>query len=60
MIRERYSYSKELALINNYNRYSLNLTDEEHLNEYMDYIKYVSEIKEMVKKDCIENNVKIY
>lgn len=59
MIRERYSYSKELSLINNYNRYSLNLTDEDHLNEYVEYINYVSEIKEIVKKDCIENNIKI-
>lgn len=59
MIRTKYSYSKELALINNYNRYSLNLTDEDHLNEYMEYINYVSQIKEMVKKDCIENNIKI-
>lgn len=57
LIKEKYSYSKELALINNYNKYILDTSNEKYLNEYMDYITYVSKTKEMVKKDCIENNI---
>ena len=56
VIRNKYTLDKEIALINNYNRYKLASTsdrDPEDLNEYKAYLAEVEEIKAMVKADVI-------
>ena len=52
IIRENYSSSDELALINNYHRYTIDETLTKYLNGYMLYLSYVSNIKQLVKQDC--------
>jgi hypothetical protein len=50
-IREYIDESKEFDLINSYNAYLLNGTDEEAKSKYMDYLSTVQEIKSFIKTD---------
>ena len=59
IIRDNYSSSDELALINNYHRYVIDETLTKYLNEYTTYLEYVSNIKQSVKQDCITYSIVI-
>lgn len=56
VVRNKYTADKEIALINNYNRYKLASTadrDANDLNEYKAYLADIDSIKAMVKADII-------
>ena len=53
IIRDTYSSSDELALVNNYHRYTMDETLTKYLNEYTTYLEYVGNIKQLVKQDCV-------
>ena len=57
IVRSNYPSSKEIALINNYNRYLLDNTLSKYHDEYYQYLAYVSNVKHFVKQDCIDNAV---
>ena len=59
IIRSIYSSSKEIALINNYNRYLLDNTLSKYHDEYYQYLAYVANVKQFVKQDCTNNAVLI-
>ena len=59
IIRDNYSSSDELALINNYHRYVIDETLTKYLNEYTTYLEYVGNIKQSVKQDCITYSIVI-
>ena len=59
IVRSNYSSSKEIALINNYNRYLLDNTLSKYHDEYSEYLTYVSNVKQFVKQDCLDNAVLI-
>lgn len=62
VVREKYTADKEIALINNYNRYQLATTANKvtaDKEEYVAYLDEVEAIKAMVKRDCISYNFEI-
>ena len=59
IVRSTYSSSKEIALINNYNRYLLDNTLSKYHDEYYQYLAYVANVKQFVKQDCADNAVLI-
>lgn len=62
VIRDKYTIDKELALINNYNRYQAAADEDkeaEDLAEYEAYLTDRANIKAMVKTDCKANNITI-
>ena len=59
IVRSNYSSSKEIALINNYNRYLLDNTLSKYHDEYSEYLTYISNVKQFVKQDCADNAVLI-
>ncbi len=59
IIRSDYSSSNEIALINNYHRYLINPSLTQYLDEYIQYIEYVSNIKQLVKADCVTHGITI-
>lgn len=59
IIRSDYSSSNEIALINNYHRYLINPSLTQYLDEYTQYIEYVSNIKQLVKADCVTHGITI-
>lgn len=59
IIRSDCSSSNEIALINNYHRYLINPSLTQYLDEYIQYIEYVSNIKQLVKADCVTHGITI-
>ena len=59
IVRDTYSSSDELALINNYHRYTMDESLTKYLNEYMTYLEYVNGIKQLVKQDCTAHLITI-
>lgn len=62
VIREKYTVDKELALINNYNRYMVAADAdkvEKHKEEYLSYLDDTAAIKAAVKVDCLAFNIQI-
>lgn len=56
VIRDRYTSDKEIALINNYNRYQLATSANKVAADKAEYVAYLEEveaIKAMVKPDCV-------
>ena len=52
VIAEKYSPSKEISLINNYNAFVLKLSvDKEDKERYENYLKTVADLKAMIKED---------
>ena len=55
VIREKYSASAELALVNKFNAYQQGLdVDASAVSEYTDYLSFVAEVKRTVRKDLGE------
>lgn len=59
IVRNNYPSSKEIALINNYNRYLLDNSLSKYHDEYSAYLVYVTNVKQFVKQDCSNNAVLI-
>lgn len=62
VVRNKYTADKEIALINNYNRYQLASTANKvkaDKEEYVAYLNDVEEIKAAVKTDCLAFNFEI-
>lgn len=57
VVRDRYTIDNELALVNNYNRFALGVSDNDHKEEYLEYITFVSEVKTKAKIACIANGI---
>jgi hypothetical protein len=60
VLRERYSADEETALINNYNNYQLAVKADKRDKDKNNYVAYLEDrraIKEIVKQDCINNNI---
>lgn len=52
VIRDRYTAEQEMALVNKFNSYINSVsTDSTGVNEYTEYLKYISDAKLMVKRD---------
>lgn len=52
VIRDRYTAEQEMALINKYNSYQNSIiSDTSILDEYKEYLKYIFDVKILVKKD---------
>lgn len=52
VIRDRYTSEQEMALINKYNSYHNSIIyDTSILDEYKEYLKYIFDVKILVKKD---------
>lgn len=52
VIRYNYTAEDELSLINKYNAYQQGIVnDVDIVNEYMNYLSFISSVKEMIKRD---------
>ena len=52
VIRSRWSADAEMALINKYNGYQLGIHRDSSIDgEYKEFLSFVAETKEMVRKD---------
>ncbi|MHC1780069.1 MAG: hypothetical protein AB9922_07505 [Bacteroidales bacterium] len=52
VIAEKYDYSQEIALINKYNAFALEIDEDTAArDEYMSYLQFVKGVKQMVKSD---------
>lgn len=52
VIRYNYTAEDELSLINKYNAYQQGIVnDDDIVNEYMNYLSFISSVKEMIKRD---------